>query len=205
MTFISPRHVLISCQKQLLRRDFTPFITNQRRDEIFNLIGGLIDVLNSPEIAVDERHTPRLHARFLAQLLGKHRRNVSRLDPSRPQYPPQGQTVGGPPGPHATQAGPSSSAPHVLSAPPPQGGATGSQGMSHSQGTSYRDGSPTGAPMAPSVEPGYVSFDPAEFGTEFEASYGEEMFPGPLQIFKSPSYWQNALMPGYVPVHGKLS
>ena len=59
--------------------------------------------------------------------------------------------------------------------------------------------------MAPSVEPGYVSFDPAEFGTEFEASYGEEMFPGPLQIFKSPSYWQNALMPGYVPLHGKLS
>ncbi|KAK7682019.1 hypothetical protein QCA50_014983 [Cerrena zonata] len=183
---------------KLLRRDFIPFITNQRRDEIFNLIGGLIDVLNSPEIAVDERHTPRLHARFLAQLLGKHRRNVSRVDPSRPPYPPQGQMAGGPPGPHATQAGPSSTTTgHVLSAPPPQGGATGGQGMGHSQGTSYRDASPTGAPMAPSVEPGYVSFDPAEFGTEMEASYGEELFPGPLQIFKSPTYWQNALMPGF--------
>ncbi|CAL1702548.1 unnamed protein product [Somion occarium] len=184
---------------KLLRRDFTPFITNQQRDEIFDLIGGLIDVLNSPEIAIDERHTPRLHARFLAQLLSKHRRNVVHTETSHSQNPPQGQTSGGPPGPHPIQPIQSStSGAQIFSTPQAQGGTQGGQNMGHSQGTSYRNPSPPVIPVTPTVEPGYTSlFDPTEFGSEFEASYGEEMFPGALQIFKNPTYWQNALMPGF--------
>jgi hypothetical protein len=41
-------------------------------DEIFELIGRLITMLQ--DVAIDERHTPRLYAQFLASLLTGHRK-----------------------------------------------------------------------------------------------------------------------------------
>jgi len=40
-----------------------------------DLIARAIHILSSPHIAVDDRHTPKLHARFLARLLSRHRRD----------------------------------------------------------------------------------------------------------------------------------
>lgn len=70
-------------------------------DEIFDSIGRLITTLQ--EVAIDERHTPRLYARFLAGLLTKHRRGGSivagrpqpRPAASQPALPSQTQSYGG--------------------------------------------------------------------------------------------------------------
>ena len=46
---------------------YSPFLTREQRIEIRELIGRLIDVME--EIAVDDRHCPKLYAKFLAGLL----------------------------------------------------------------------------------------------------------------------------------------
>lgn len=102
-------------KKKLLRPEFVPILTREMEDEIFDSIGRLITTLQ--EVAIDERHTPHLYARFLASLLTKHRRGGStlagRLQP-RPlasQLAPPGQrhgyggSGGVSEGGHASQAG----------------------------------------------------------------------------------------------------
>lgn len=62
-------------------------MTQGQENDIFDLIGRLIQTLSSPKIAIDDRHTPKLYARFLAGLLSRHRRDgasVGRLQPIPP-------------------------------------------------------------------------------------------------------------------------
>ncbi|KAF9048353.1 hypothetical protein BDZ89DRAFT_1057928 [Hymenopellis radicata] len=79
---------------KLLRPEFQMFRTKADDDEIFDLIGTLIQKLSSSNVAIDERHTPKLYARFLAGLLSKYKRDgwvtVGRLQ----TIPPPGQTQG---------------------------------------------------------------------------------------------------------------
>jgi hypothetical protein len=66
-------------------------LTKDQENDIFNLIGRLIQTLSSPKIAIDDRHTPKLYARFLAGLLSRHRRDgasVGRLQPVPPSQIP---------------------------------------------------------------------------------------------------------------------
>lgn len=55
-------------------------------DEIFDSIGQLIKTLQ--DVAIDERHTPRLYARFLSGLLMKHRRGGSGIAGRLQPHPP---------------------------------------------------------------------------------------------------------------------
>lgn len=62
-------------------------MTKGQENNIFDLIGRLIQILSSSRIAIDDRHTPKLYARFLAGLLSRHRRDgttVGRLQPVPP-------------------------------------------------------------------------------------------------------------------------
>ncbi|KAK0440527.1 hypothetical protein EV421DRAFT_1737193 [Armillaria borealis] len=61
---------------KLLRPEFLSLLGKADKDESINLIGILIDKFSSSDIAVDDRHTPKLYARFLATLLSKYRRNI---------------------------------------------------------------------------------------------------------------------------------
>jgi hypothetical protein len=66
-------------------------LTKDQENNVFDLIGRLIQTLSSPKIAIDERHTPKLYARFLAGLLSRHRRDgatVGRLQPVPPSQNP---------------------------------------------------------------------------------------------------------------------
>ncbi|KZT35974.1 hypothetical protein SISSUDRAFT_1050554 [Sistotremastrum suecicum HHB10207 ss-3] len=56
---------------KLLRPDFNEIIDDSGRNEIVQLVERLIAAIGSPEIAIDERHTPKLYARFLQGLLHK--------------------------------------------------------------------------------------------------------------------------------------
>ncbi|OBZ66312.1 hypothetical protein A0H81_13834 [Grifola frondosa] len=55
---------------------------------IFDLIGRLIEKSSSAEIAIDDRHGPKLHARFLTVLLAKHRGDVAAAGHLQTQHPP---------------------------------------------------------------------------------------------------------------------
>ncbi|KAK0214499.1 hypothetical protein IW262DRAFT_1497078 [Armillaria fumosa] len=58
---------------KLLRPEFSSLLHKADKDESVKLIEILINKLSSSDIAVDDRHTPKLYARFLASVLGKYR------------------------------------------------------------------------------------------------------------------------------------
>ena len=95
-----------------MRPEFKAFVTPARENEIFDLIHRLIQTLQSPEIAIDERHTPRLHARFLTGLLSRYKRDVATTGGLHTQPPPS-QEAQFEPGPsdmqHTTHSGPTGS------------------------------------------------------------------------------------------------
>ncbi|KAH8813808.1 fungal-specific transcription factor domain-containing protein [Flagelloscypha sp. PMI_526] len=62
---------------KLLRPEFSSLLPQSHAHENFELIGNLIQTLSSGELAIDERHTPKLYARFLAGLLSRYKRAES--------------------------------------------------------------------------------------------------------------------------------
>jgi len=187
---------------KLLRPEFSAFLTGEQRNQIFDHIEALIAAWKAPEIAIDLRHTPHLHAKFLAGLLSKYRRDLSTAGRQQHRHDPSHQedtTIGqGPSGSHATQPGYDSSIQHqhVFSVSPQQGGSQGQQDMSHSYTLSQ-----SSAPSHSNVHP-VLEYDPAPngfdaFGSDVTAAGFEDDLMGALQVFKNPSYWQNMMMPGF--------
>ncbi|KAK0452932.1 fungal-specific transcription factor domain-containing protein [Desarmillaria tabescens] len=62
---------------KILRPEFSSLLGKADKDESIKLIETLIDQFSSSGIAVDDRHTPKLYARFLATLLSKYRYNCA--------------------------------------------------------------------------------------------------------------------------------
>lgn len=76
---------------KLLRPKCSRFITPGLESEIYRVIERLINTLGSPQIAIDERHTPKLYSRFLASLLAKHKRDGAAHGRMPQQGPPTQQ------------------------------------------------------------------------------------------------------------------
>ncbi|KAG5721547.1 Protein priB [Termitomyces sp. T112] len=68
--FISPSFASVFLL-ELLRSEFSVHITVEQETKILSLVRSLVETLSSPEIAVNDRHTPKLYARFLASLLSR--------------------------------------------------------------------------------------------------------------------------------------
>ncbi|KAF8623696.1 hypothetical protein AX17_007394 [Amanita inopinata Kibby_2008] len=54
---------------KLLQPKFASYLTTEKRHDIRNKVQGVINLLSSPDIAIDDRHGPKLYARFLEGLL----------------------------------------------------------------------------------------------------------------------------------------
>jgi hypothetical protein len=72
-------HVVCKCHTcshyntpQLLRPDFAGIVGPAHKDHILSLVGRLIKVFASNNVAVDDRHTPKLYSRFLASLVARY-------------------------------------------------------------------------------------------------------------------------------------
>lgn len=67
---------------KLLRHKFVHLLSAERRSKIIPLVEKLIKVLNDSSVAIDDSHTPKIYARFLAGLLHKHRaiENTQRME-----------------------------------------------------------------------------------------------------------------------------
>lgn len=89
--YMEQASVLTSPSLQLLRPECSRFITAGLESEIYRVIERLISTLGSPQIAIDERHTPKLYSRFLASLLAKHKRDGAAHGRMPQQGPPTQQ------------------------------------------------------------------------------------------------------------------
>ncbi|KAH9481451.1 Transcriptional activator of proteases prtT [Psilocybe cubensis] len=66
---------------KLLQPRFTTYLTPETRAKIRSQVQKVADLLGSPEVAIDERHGPKLYSRFLEKLLAKP---MASLDPMSP-------------------------------------------------------------------------------------------------------------------------
>ncbi|EJF62017.1 hypothetical protein DICSQDRAFT_169593 [Dichomitus squalens LYAD-421 SS1] len=176
---------------KLLRPEFAGFVSRERQQEIFDLISRLIDKLGSPEVAIDERHTPALHSRFLHSLLRKHRRDLAATNRGHGANASQG-----------TGALSQAQASQYTTL-----GGSGAAGASYesiagSSPASFSDSSFTvGEPASPlfEVEPSYAAVNGSmngqdgmfQFGTQQDESWGA------LMALQNPNYWKDMMMPGF--------
>ena len=175
---------------KLLQPEFSSFLTKAQETEIFDLIGRLIQTLSSPKIAIDDRHTPKLYARFLAGLLSRHRRGGS--GPGRSQTnPPPGERVP----PSVSQVAPTPIAPVPLQNKSGSGQA-GQQ--SQVQGNiTQATGNTTNVPQQTSFTFSLEDFDMTDIISETEML-------ATMQAIKNPAWWSTGLMPGYVILTGMI-
>ena len=114
-------------------------MTKDQENDVFDLIGRLIQTLSSPKIAIDDRHTPKLYARFLAGLLSRHRRDGATVGRSQPVPPSQNPLAGDKNGDgNGTGQGQSTSAPmgsSITSSTPEESGQSPEQNQEFNQGS----------------------------------------------------------------------
>ena len=211
---------------QLLRPEFSGFVPRERQQAIFDLISRLIDKLGSPDVAIDERHTPALHSRFLHGLLRKHRRDLavssrpsdSHGPPSQPQ--PQASNRGAAPG-SANSNTTNTSAFQQAQASSSQYSSLGGAGvggamydnLAGSSPAAFSDSSFTLGGLSPAssspvfeTEPSYMAVNGNGHANGHDAAgmfqFGAQSDEnwGALLALQNPNYWKDMMMPGCVSV-----
>lgn len=175
-------------------------MTHELEAEIFDLIGRLIQKLSSPDIAIDDRHTPKLYARFLASLLARNRKDGTTSTRSHHQPPPQSEIA------HAASGGYTSNIPTTsnasFSVTSPEGENQGGHDGGFPHSTFNTTVENTDPPVYP--EPNYtLTSDPAEFGGSgnigLDSStnvFRDEEMLAPMQALRNPQWWTTMMMPG---------
>jgi len=185
---------------KLLRPEFASLLSKEQESDIFELIGRLIQTLSSPKIAIDDRHMPKLYARFLAGLLSRYRRDgatVGRLHPNPPNHT-RTETNNG------NQIPPSSmSTFSAVQQPQPQNPVQPSQNFGYDLNGMQTQAQNLQTPIYRPEATYSSGTGPIHFGSDMElavmdSSYSpdEEML-ATMQAIKNPSWWQNMMMPGF--------
>jgi len=186
---------------QLLRPEFANFLSKDEDNDIYDLIGRLIQTLSSPDIAIDDRHTPKLYARFLAVLLSKHRREGT-IDVGRLEFnpPPSHSASSALRNQNDTRLGPTSSG-SMFQVPHPQG--AGNQGPGYSiDYISLRPEMNVGQVhiIDPTFLIGTTQFNfgsgPDNFSSFANGGMSDEEMLATMQALTNPAWWQNMTMPG---------
>ncbi|KXN81254.1 Protein priB, partial [Leucoagaricus sp. SymC.cos] len=179
---------------KLLRPEFASLLSQEQESGIFELIGRLIQTLSSLKIAIDDRHTPKLYARFLAGLLSRHRRDgatVGRLHPNPPNQQPNQNEI------------PPNSMNTFSVAPQPQPAMQSAQDLDYNPNGGQPQAQNLQTPIYRPEATYNAGTGPIHFGSDMElavldGSYSpdEEML-ATMQAIKNPSWWQNMMMPGF--------
>lgn len=178
-------------------------MTKELETEIFELIGRLIQTFSSPDIAIDDRHTPKLYARFLAGLLSRNRKDGATVGRLHPQPPPQSEIA------HAASGGYTSHMPASnpsFSVTSPEGDSRGGHdgGFTHSvfNPTNEKADTPIYRPEAtytlgngPIEFGGSGDFGSLALGSSTNGFSDEEML-ATMQALKNPQWWSTMMMPG---------
>ncbi|KAG6885331.1 hypothetical protein C0993_003179 [Termitomyces sp. T159_Od127] len=168
-------------------------LLKEQETEVFDLIGRLIQILSSPEIAIDDRHTPKLYARFLAGLLSRHRRDGATVGRLHPQPPPSNNSSSR----DVTRA-PSTSAFSVMSSQKSDSPIQGSSLSSSSfQQERKMDTTPIYQPEATfSASTGAIHFGSDVGIASLDSGMSDEEMLATMQALDNPAWWDNMMMPG---------
>lgn len=181
-----------------MRPEFASLLSKEQEGDIFELIGRLIQTLSSPKIAIDDRHTPKLYARFLAGLLSRHRRDGATVGRLHPNPPSQAHNQ-----PGATNRIPASSmTTFSVAQQQTQTSTQPDQTLGYSPNTMQPQVQSVQTPIYRPEATYNSGTGPIHFGSDMELavlgsgySPDEEML-ATMQAIKSPSWWQNMMMPG---------
>lgn len=190
---------------KLLRPEFSWLVEPDDKTKIFDLIGRLIQTLNSPEVAVDNKHTPKLHAKFLAGLLTKYHQDSNQDQLSQEPLPPSKHSVGGNPNQYEGQPQPSSTSAQYFGHGP---GTTPSTSMPQSgfDNVSYSSDpnlSSQGNVAFPHDTPRYQlqtsdgMVTTQDSAVNAMAGLSEEDMLATLRAIGNPNWWSNVMMPGF--------
>ncbi|KAG6852892.1 hypothetical protein C0991_008342 [Blastosporella zonata] len=178
---------------KLLKPEFSSLLSKDQETAIFDLIGRLIQTLSSPEIAIDDRHTPKLYARFLAGLLSRHRRDgatVGRLHPHPP--PPSENSSSRDFAPTGTP--PSTS---IFSITSPQSSTSQSQSSTYAGSYQQSDGKMDTTPIYQPEATFSAATGAINFGSDLSVSaVSDEEMLATMRALKNPAWWDNMMMPG---------
>ncbi|KAJ7027527.1 hypothetical protein C8F04DRAFT_965053 [Mycena alexandri] len=181
---------------KLLRPEFSHLMPKEEENQVYDLIGRLIQTLSSPEIAIDDRHTPKLYARFLAGLLSRHRRDGATVGRLHPQ-PPTTQSVSSSSSDYGHQSNGSST--FTMSPMPGVGSVLG-----HDQGAQGGYGGHSYAQIEKAPTPIYRTeatySGPIQYSTEMDLGTGlpdEEQMLAAMQALRQPAFWTNMMLPGF--------
>lgn len=192
------------------RQQFAPMLGKSEETNVVELIGRLIQTFSSPDIAADEKHTPKLYARFLTGLLTRQRSDgpttgqlqthpppSSSMSPDQRHHHPSG------PGSFYSQGGFASSM-HAPGAGGSFGGAGGGSVGGSQLGQPMQGGTPVYRPEASFVVGGANPLDlgGADFlggmdgisGGEDGMEYDTRLTS--MKALSDPSWWQTMMMPG---------
>jgi hypothetical protein len=174
-------------------------MTPELETEIFDLINRLIQKLSSSEIAIDDRHTPKLYARFLASLLARNRKDGTSSQGPHHRPPPQSEIA---------QAASDGYIPTPSNASFSVTSPEGENQSGHDGGFTHTTFNTTVEKTDPPVyEPNYtLGSGPTEFGTSGnvgELGFGssnnvflDEELLAPMQAVRNPQWWTTMMMPG---------
>lgn len=176
---------------KLLQPKFAPYLSPDQCEHIRVRVQNVIDLFGSPEVAIDDRHGPKLYSRFLKGLLamvvdnrGKVRRHKSSSSMPTTENPSRASSV-----PTASPA----TTTHSLSPPPSQAA------------MSFEQFAPAGGvadPFAPTGLP-VEQMDTMQGLLAPDAEYFRPPLPFDNDILQSmqsltdPSVWQDIALPGF--------
>jgi len=176
---------------KLLRPEFSNLLSTDEERQILDLISRLIQALSSSKIAIDDKHTPKLYARFLAHLLTRYRKD----SPGRRRA----STTSKDPGP------PPSTAPTDGQIPASNLGCVTSE--VHEDSGYLASGDPS---LNIYNDPSNVQIYSSDFimnvPTQLDINndilmdnnpYYEEDLLATMQSLKNPAFWQNLMLPGF--------
>ncbi|KAG6889466.1 hypothetical protein C0995_000993 [Termitomyces sp. Mi166 len=176
----------------LLKPEFSSLLSKEQETEVFDLIGRLIQTLSSPEIAIDDRHTPKLYARFLAGLLSRHRRDGATVGRLHPHPPPSNDS--------ASRDFAHSDAPTSTSTFSVTSNGSPTQGSSFG-GSFQQDGkmdtTPIYQPEATFSATGAIHFGSDVGVSAFGGGMSDEEMLATMRALKNPDWWDNMMMPGF--------
>ncbi|KAF7305162.1 hypothetical protein MKEN_01231400 [Mycena kentingensis (nom. inval.)] len=180
---------------KLLKPEFAHLMSQEEEKRVFNLIGRLIQTLSSPEVAIDDRHTPKLYARFLAGLLSKHRRDGASVGRMQAHSPPSHQSATVPPSADYGQPSSTSSTFPISAGAPPEHQVHGFEHVFAQQQPQAQ------ANAGYHPESAYVQQAmPMHYNPELDLGTpipGEEQMLAAMQAIKNPAFWNDVLMPGF--------
>ncbi|KAH9024620.1 fungal-specific transcription factor domain-containing protein [Lactarius pseudohatsudake] len=201
---------------KLLRPECSRFITPGLETEIYQVIERLINTIGSPQIAIDERHTPMLYSRFLASLLAKHRRDGAARGRLHQQGPPTQQPqVGSSASVYQQQRQPTQQAPPSHSANPSSfatgGNPTTVQDVPSHSAPTTPNGKPTATQSANSEPMHQLETPPYMFGAttgqpgqpgdanamDFTFDISIDELLGPMKAIENPLWMQTMMLPGF--------